>query len=476
MDNRNREIPPGRKKRKICWMILGLSLLGIAMLGGKVLIFPTSEKHAVPDVQVSPPSKEVAPAPSEQVLAGKISKGQNLSSALRSQNLREDLVETICRHLKTLVNLRRIKPGDSFEVRLGSPEGKLLNFTYQASPLDIYQLTPTPEGEWLATKKEVPVEKYWARVSGEISTSLFEAMDQLGERDSLTMDFADIFAWEIDFTSDLQPGDRFEMVVEKYYLQDTLVRYGRILYADYQRGSCRHQAFFFKLSGSRGDYYTPQGQALRKALLRSPLKFTRISSGYSKSRHHPILGGTRPHLGVDYAAPMGSPVWAVADGTVVFCGWNQGFGKQLVIIHPQGYQSSYGHLSHFSPGMRKGRIVHQKQIIGYVGSTGLSTGPHLDFRLLKNGAYRNPLKEISPRAAPLTQAQLPEFKKAMEPVLHWLTDPAAPKRQKVASLTSRELDNSHCSARIKKWALFQKYVISRYPASMVKNSKVGDQF
>ena len=240
MGNENRERAPGRKNRKICWMILALCLLGIVLLCGKVLIFPTSESHPVPDAQVSSPSKDAAPAPSEQVLAGKISKGQNLSSALRAQNLPGDLVEAICRHLKTVVNLRRIKPGDSFEVRLGSPEGNFLSFTYQASPLDIYQLTLAPEGGWLAAKKEVSVEKYWARVSGEISTSLFEAMDHLGELDSLTLDFADVFAWEIDFTSDLQPGDRFEMVVEKYYVQDTFVRYGRILYAGYRSESGRH--------------------------------------------------------------------------------------------------------------------------------------------------------------------------------------------------------------------------------------------
>jgi serine/threonine protein phosphatase PrpC len=139
-------------------------------------------------------------------------------------------------------------------------------------------------------------------------------MEQLGERETLTLDFVDIFAWEIDFHSDPQPGDRFAVVVEKYFVQDTLVKYGRILYADYQRENRRHQAFFFESPGNRGDYFTPQGDSLRKAFLRSPLKFTRISSGYTKSRRHPVLGGNRPHLGVDYAAPQGSSVWAVADG------------------------------------------------------------------------------------------------------------------------------------------------------------------
>jgi murein DD-endopeptidase MepM/ murein hydrolase activator NlpD len=427
--------------RKRFSILLLIGLLGIAFLVGKFYFFPPQEKSPSPDSSLSPSSKETPPSPPDQILAGKISKGQNLSSALRAQNLPRDLVEAIGRHLKTLVNLRKVRPGDSFELRL-NPQGQFLSFTYQPNPLDIYQLSLSPTGDWLATKKEVPVEKYWARVSGEIFSSLFEAMDRLGERDTLVMDFADIFAWEIDFHSDPQPGDRFEMVVEKYFVQDTFVKYGRILYADYQRESRRHQASFFDPPGKRGDYYTPQGESLRKAFLRSPLKFTRISSGYSKSRHHPILGGERPHLGVDYAAPPGSPVWAVADGAVVSCGWNGGYGKQIVIKHPQGYQSMYGHLSNFSRGISKGKTVQQKQIIGYVGSTGLSTGPHLDFRLLKNGVHRNPLKEISPRAPSLTGGQMAGFKESIEPVLQWVRDPSALQQQKVASLTSRELENS----------------------------------
>jgi len=429
------------QKRRTAWMIFGLGLLGAAFLLGVFFFFLPQGETLSSGPALSSSPQETPPPPPDQILAGKISKGQNLSSALRAQNLPADLVEAIGRHLKTLVNLRKVKPGDSFEVRL-NPRGQFLSFTYQASPLDLYQLSLSPTGEWLAAKKEVQVEKCWVRVSGEIVSSLFEAMDQLGERDTLVMDFADIFAGEIDFHSDPQPGDRFEIVVEKYFAQDTFVKYGRILYADYQRERRRHQAFFYESPGKRGDYYTPHGESLRKAFLRSPLKFTRISSGYSKSRRHPILGGERPHLGVDYAAPPGNPVWAVADGTVASCGWNGGYGKQIVLKHPKGYQSMYGHLTNFSSGISKGKTVQQKQIIGYVGSTGLSTGPHLDFRLLKNGVFCNPLKEISPRAPSLTGDQMAGFKAAIDPVRQWASDPSAPQQQKVASLTSRELDKS----------------------------------
>ncbi len=434
-------------KRKRFWILGTLALAGGILLAIGLFFFPGAEKtpslesRGIP-LRIEPPP----PPPPDRIITGRISKGQNLSSALRAQGLPKDLVEVICQHLNSLINLRRINPGDSFEVRLSSL-GRFLNLTYTAGPLDIYQLSLTPAGEWIASKKEVPVDQYWAQVSGEISSSLFEAMDGLGEKDSLIMDFADIFAWEIDFYVDPQPGDRFRMVVEKFFTGDAFVRYGRILYAEYQRETRTHQAVYFEGPGKRGDYFTPLGESLRKDLLRSPLKFTRISSGYSRSRHHPILGGYRPHLGVDYAAPPGTPVWAVADGTVVSCGWNGGYGKQVVIRHAKGYQSMYGHLSGYGPGIIRGKAVHQKQIIGYVGSTGLSTGPHLDFRLLQNGVHRNPLREVSPRASALTQDQMPEFQKILDPLLGWADDPSASPRKKVASLSSRDLEGLHWEKR-----------------------------
>ena len=419
----------------------------MGLLLGGYLLWPAGEKPLPPEsreslLRIQPPP----PPPPDRVVSGKISKGQNLSSALRSQDLPKDLVETICRHLKTVVNLRRVKSGDAFEVRL-NPQGRFLNLLFTAGPLDIYQLSLTPAGEWLAVKKEVEVDRYWVRVSGEIHTSLFEAMDQAGERDSLIMDFADIFAWEIDFHTDPQPGDRFRMVVEKYYVGEAFVRYGRILYAEYEREDRKHQAAYFEPPGGKGDYYTPRGESLRKALLRSPLKFTRISSGYSRSRPHPILGGNRPHLGIDYAAPVGTPVWAVADGSVVSSGWNGGYGKQVVIKHPKGYQSFYGHLGKFAQGISRGKPVRQKQIIGYVGATGLATGPHLDFRLQKNGVPRNPLKEISPRAASLTPGQMAEFQRELESLTQWAEDSSASSYRKIASLTNWELEGTSLRGR-----------------------------
>jgi len=229
------------------------------------------------------------------------------------------------------------------------------------------------------------------------------------------MAFAEILAWEIDFYKDVREGDRFKMVVEKVYKGDQFVRYGTIDGVEYQRGEKIIRGIRYKDS-----YYNENGISMRKAFLKAPLRFNRISSKFSGARRHPILGGLRPHLGVDYAAPIGTPIWAVADGTVTSCGWNNGFGNQVVLRHMNGYTTYYGHLSRFGSGIRKGVRVKQKQVVGYVGSTGLSTGPHLDYRLLKDGQFRNPLKETFIPGVPIQEKEKGMFGKKRDEVLAWL--------------------------------------------------------
>jgi murein DD-endopeptidase MepM/ murein hydrolase activator NlpD len=419
------------------FLILGVT--SIFLVWNKAIESETRRPASPAPSQGMSPKIEEPQISQERLLQGKIAKGQTLSTALRAQGLSRSLVAEISRHLNPLVNLRKLQPGDSFEIHL-SLAGDFRGFRLAAGPLEVYQMTVTPTGEWSAWKKEISVDKYWVCVQGEIQSSLFEAIDKLGEGDPLILDYADIFAWEIDFNSDPQPGDRFRMIVEKYYRGETFVQYGRILFAEYQTPSKSTQAFYFASPGRQGGYFTPEGQSLRKALLRSPLKFTRISSGYARSRKHPILGGYRPHYGVDYAAPPGSPVWAIADGKVIFCGWNGGYGKQIVLRHANGYASMYGHLSRFVSGLHKGKWVHQKQVIGYVGSTGLSTGPHLDFRLSKNSVFLNPLRVTSPRAAPLQKDEMPFFQRESARLLRWLDDFSATGKEKIGTLTSRDLD------------------------------------
>jgi murein DD-endopeptidase MepM/ murein hydrolase activator NlpD len=184
---------------------------------------------------------------------------------------------------------------------------------------------------------------------------------------------------------------------------------------EYQRGEKTIRGI-----GYQRDFYNEKGISLRKAFLKVPLRFNRISSRFSRARKHPILGGVFPHFGVDYAAPLGTPVWAVADGAVVSCGWGGGFGKQVILRHLNGYATYYGHLSRFGSGIKKGTRVRQQQIIGYVGSTGLSTGPHLDYRLVKDGRFRNPLKESFPTGIPIRKGEMESFQERRDEIMAWL--------------------------------------------------------
>jgi len=223
--------------------------------------------------------------------------------------------------------------------------------------------------------------------------------------------FADIFAWEIDFFTDPRKGDTFELIWERYLSSEgKILMEGKILAAQYINTKKTYTAILFKDEKNYYDYYTPEGNSLRRSFLRSPLNYTRISSRFSYSRLHPILRIYRPHLGIDYAAPIGTPVSTVADGTVTFVGWKGGFGRFIEIEHRQGITSSYGHLSGYAKGMKKGKEVKQGQVIGYVGSTGLSTGPHLDFRITKNGRYVDFLKEEFPTASSIEPIHSDEFK------------------------------------------------------------------
>jgi murein DD-endopeptidase MepM/ murein hydrolase activator NlpD len=240
-------------------------------------------------------------------------------------------------------------------------------------------------------------------------------MDEAGEQDTLTIAFADILAWEIDFYKDVREGDQFRIVVEKNYKGEQFIQYGTIHAVEYQRSEKVIRGIRYK-----DGYFNENGISLKKAFLKAPLKFSRISSRFSRGRIHPILGGVRPHYGVDYAAPPGTPIWAVADGVVASCGWNSGFGNQVILRHTNGYTTCYGHLSAFGRGIRRGIRVKQQQVIGYVGSTGLSTGPHLDYRLTKNGQFRNPLKESFIPGVPIEKKEMEGFRQKNAEMMAWL--------------------------------------------------------
>jgi len=402
--------PFGAKRHRRKWVLLsGFLVVGLSILV-YFLVIPTAPPlapTASPALATAPP-----PEPNLQTIEGEVKERSTLFRSLAEKNIPPRSIDLIVSKLKSHVNFRKIKGGT---YRLVTDEkGELVKFTYEAGPTEIYEIEKDAQG-YFAHRKSVSLETRLVKVAGEIRSSLFEAMDEAGEQEPLTIAFAEILAWEVDFYKDVRDGDRFKVVVEKVYKGDQFVGYGTIRGVEYRRGEKIIRGIRYK-----DGYYNEDGISLRKAFLKAPLRFTRISSRFSWARKHPILGGLRPHFGVDYAAPPGTPIWAVADGSVTSCGWNDGFGNQVILRHMNGYTTCYGHLSRFGPGIRKGVRVKQKQVIGYVGSTGLSTGPHLDYRLAKDGRFRNPLKEAFPAGLPVEKGEREAYHQTRDGMLAWL--------------------------------------------------------
>jgi len=331
--------------------------------------------------------------------------------ALLAHGIRQDVAARIVQAFRPHLDFRRLKPGESLEFHHDA-SGTVTKVVFRQSPVDIVEAWRDGDA-WTASRRDVPVDRRVVLVAGTLKENLFESMEALGEQAQLVLDFAEIFAWDFDFASDSQPGDRFRMLVEKVSTGTQFVKYGRILVAEYESEGKTHTGIYFR-DKDGGGYYTPAGESLRRSFLKSPLEFTRITSRYSRGRRHPILGGVRPHLAVDYAAPHGTPVWAVADGIVEFAGWKGGNGNTVILRHRANFKTMYNHLSGFGKVIRAGATVKQRQVIGYVGLTGLSTGPHLDYRIIKDGRFVNPLKETFLPGNPVSPASRPAFIEARD--------------------------------------------------------------
>jgi murein DD-endopeptidase MepM/ murein hydrolase activator NlpD len=342
-----------------------------------------------------------------RVMTGHIPRASTLADALGGQGVAVQTVDRISRTLRPLFDFRRAQPGD-FYALIQDESGEILSFEYQRGRRIVYRLERDEQG-LRAVRSELPLERRVVRLAGVIDRSLFETVLELGEGAGLTEKYADVFIWDIDFSSQTRPGDEFRMVFEKFYDREGFVRYGNILAAHYRSGKREFIALYFEDKDGYADYYTPDGNSVRRTFLRAPVNYTHISSRYSKSRLHPILKVRRPHEGIDYAAPKGTAVWAVADGEVVFKSWEGGFGRLLKVRHNNGYISYYGHLSAYAEGITVGSRVQQKQVIGRVGQTGLATGPHLDYRLKLGGRFVDPLKVKFPTGRPVTVIAQPRF-------------------------------------------------------------------
>lgn len=315
-----------------------------------------------------------------------------LSSALSARNLDDAQVAELIASLKPVLNMRSLRPEHDFEARLDPTTKQVRKFTYRLSPISAVVVQRRANGKLAATKQEVELKTRRIKIGGTVTSSLNRAVSKVGERSALVARFVELFNWDVNWYADPRAGDQFRIVVEKKYKGDDFYRYGRILAAEYQGKVGRFQAFHYKRENGEGGYFTPEGRSVRRAFLKTPLNFRRISSKFNARRFHPVLHRTKGHYGVDYAAARGTPIFAAADGVVRKAGRFGGAGNMVALQHAGGINTQYMHMTRIAAGLRRGSKVRQRQVIGTVGSTGLATGPHLHYGITRHGRHLDPLK------------------------------------------------------------------------------------
>lgn len=294
-------------------------------------------------------------------------------------------------------NLKRIYPGQILTLE-SSPHGKLESLALQIDPLTTLTMLRTDEKAFTSSLDEKPIEKRVAFSGGKILNSFYTAGRHAKLDDALIMELANIFAYDIDFAQDIKPNDHFKVLFEEHFANGDKIANGPIVAAEFHNNGKKYCAIRFTESDGKSRYFTPEGDSLHKAFLRTPVKYTRISAHFNPKRYHPVLHKIRAHRGVDYAAPTGTPIKAAGNGKVAFVGTKGGYGNAIILQHGPKYTTLYGHLSKFAKNLKAGQSIKQGDIIGYVGSTGLATGPHLHYEFRINGEHHNPLTVALPKA------------------------------------------------------------------------------
>jgi len=344
-----------------------------------------------------------------------VKKGDNLALIFSKLGISAQQLHTLLSAGEDTATLKQLYPGDELRLYIDS-EKQLKGLVYDIDEIRTLQVAYGGDGFHINTI-EHEIEQRIAHASGTIESSLFLAAQKAGLSDAATMELAGIFGWDIDFVLDIREGDSFTIIYEELYLNGEKLRDGNILAAEFVNRNTPYRAIRYTDNTGRADYFAPDGKNMRKAFLRTPVDFTRISSGFSLGRKHPVLNLIRAHKGVDYAAPAGTPVKATGDGKITFRGTKGGYGKTVIIQHGSNYSTVYAHLSGYARGTGNGMRVRQGQIIGYVGSTGLATGPHLHYEFQVNGVHRNPLRVKLPDAAPLAAHYKEDFTAVMQPLI-----------------------------------------------------------
>jgi murein DD-endopeptidase MepM/ murein hydrolase activator NlpD len=380
---------------------------------------PADVPAATPAAEAAPPPIVAQQASVASMIEVVVGRNDTLDAIFRRMALNKSDLAAIRNLPGIRQSLDFLKPGDS--IKLTHTDGDIKELTRKVSETQTLDVVLKDSG-FEAKMIDNPVETRVRTARATIDSSLFQAAGAANISDTVALKLANVFAWDIDFVLDIREGDRFTAVYEQIFQDGKYLRDGEVLAAEFVNNGKVYRAVRFVSDGHAG-YYTPAGLAMRKAFLRAPLEFTRVSSAFNPHRQHPILNLIRGHMGTDYAAPIGTPVHAAGDGHVSFAGQRGGYGNAIVLTHGANVSTLYGHMSRFARNIHVGTRVQQGEVIGYVGMTGLATGPHLHYEYLTNGVHRNPQTVQLPGAEPLRAQDLQTFRDMAAPLLADLAPP-----------------------------------------------------
>ena len=404
------------RARRRYWLLL--VLVGIAAGAFESLEAPAAlANHDTGLAQATgAPAAATAPAvPTLTTLRLKVAEGDTLGALFAAHDLNPADLQAMMDAGTGSERLKRIVPGDVIRLEY-TPDAHVQDLRMQYDEADTLDVTRNGNA-YTASVTPIPTSVTNTYAHGVIENSLFDSASRAGLAEGTTMQLIQLFAWDIDFAHDIQNGDSFTVLYQRVQRAGHAIVDGPILAAEFKAGDKDYRIVRYTDPNGQTGYYTPDGHSIRKSLMRAPISYSRISSGFTLHRKHPILGFTRAHQGVDYAAPVGTPIKAAGDGRVTFVGVKGGYGKCITIDHGGGYSTLYGHLSRFKKGMHAGTHVTQEQIIGFVGMTGLATGPHLHFEVRVNGVPRNPRTVVLPNVAPVTTQYLADFNQSAQGLL-----------------------------------------------------------
>ena len=375
---------------------------------------PIELQHVVEDIAL--PSAPAAGTPEIGLFwrEERIRRGDTVADVLARLNVNDPPAVAYLLQAKDVRSLYQLIPGRSIRA-VTTQSGGLESLSYVNTDGRRLHVKRSETG-FSAAEEMPPTEQWVMQGSGEIETSLFAATDIAGVPEMVAVQLAEIFSSDVDFHRDLRRGDRFSVVYEALAADGEFVGFGRVLSAEFVNQGHAFRAVYFRDGQGRSGYYTADGRNMRKAFLRSPIEFSRVTSGFSNSRFHPVLKTWRAHKGIDYGAPSGTRVRSTADGYVTFAGRKGGYGNVVTVRHPNGYTTLYAHLSAIAQGVRPGKRVTQGEVVGSVGSTGLASGPHLHYEFHVNGVHKNPMRLAMPPGPPITAQLRPEFEEAARPL------------------------------------------------------------